>query len=1190
MSRWIYLIFLAFAHFPCQAGWQALFNGKDLAGWTGDPRLWRVEDGVLIGETDDAGRKIDTNSFLIWQGGEPGDFELQYRARVTGNNSGVQYRSRIIDATKWVVGGYQMDLHPEPAYLGMLYEEKGRGIACQRGQRVKLGAKPELTGSLDVPAVDLGVWNSYRIVAQGNILRHFINGKLAAEIQDNNLEKRSAKGVIALQLHAGPTMKSEFKDLRIQIGNKVPAGGPPAVGWIWHSSTPTDQEKVFFRREFQLPQNVASASVTVICDDWSRLCVNGQDLGMADDWLNPRTYDLMKHLKPGSLNVIAVEGRNVRLDAGLALRFRVVLKNGKRLHIVSDGSWSCSKEAPEGWQNQDFDASGWQKAEVIAKMGDRPWGAIMLPEVEENGVQEDLTNDYQVAPGFKLERLYRVPADQGSWVSIATDGKGRLLCSDQLGKIYRVALPDDPAGTTTAVALPIPLQGAQGLLWHDGVLWVSVNEGSDQSGVWRVTDSDGDGEPDKPELIMPMKGRGEHGPHSFVLAPDGKSIFFVAGNHTDLPDAVKAGDSLVTRAWAEDQLLPRRPDARGHARDRMAPGGWIARFTPDGKNWQLFANGFRNNFDMAFNQDGELFAYDADMEWDLGMPWYRPTRICHVIPGAEFGWRNGTGKWPDYYEDSVAPQLDIGPGSPTGMVSGKGAKFPEKYQRAIFALDWTFATLYAIHLTPDRAGYLAEREELIAGKGLPLTDAIIGKDGAMYFLTGGRQVDSALWRVTYTGAESTEPVEYRSKKIDLMDVAAAPNAMGSSDRITRYSARTALEHAGPKGLRALANDPKSTPWQVIGAAIGLARVGTSDHMPEVLTALDRLSWAMLDQQQKLNWLRAVGLVFARHGEPDQKARAKVLAKVDDAFPAPDLLLNRELCRLLSYLQAPGIVARTLTLMDTAGPSPAPDWLDLAKRNDEYGATVNAMIANLPPAQVVHYVYCLRVVKGPWHGDERKRFFTWLAKLAGNRGGASYNGFIADLRKETLITCTPEERAVMENYKTAVPPNPFANLPTIKGPGHEWSVDEVVKLSEAGLAGGNKERGREIFRATLCAACHRFGGEGGSVGPDLTSLAGRFVVHDLAESILQPNKVISDQYAFDRIIRRDGTEVTGKIIEEKDEKWIIATNPFDFSQTTEIERNEIKEIKRSPVSPMPAGLINRLNPSELKDLLAYLLGK
>ncbi|RYD32553.1 MAG: c-type cytochrome, partial [Verrucomicrobiaceae bacterium] len=134
------------------------------------------------------------------------------------------------------------------------------------------------------------------------------------------------------------------------------------------------------------------------------------------------------------------------------------------------------------------------------------------------------------------------------------------------------------------------------------------------------------------------------------------------------------------------------------------------------------------------------------------------------------------------------------------------------------------------------------------------------------------------------------------------------------------------------------------------------------------------------------------------------------------------------------------------------------------------------------------------------------------------------------------------------------------------------------------------RGKDMFRASLCSACHRFGNEGGAAGPDLSSVGGRFAVRDLAEAIIEPSKVVSDQYAFDLITRADGTEVIGKIIEEKDEKWIIATSPFDFTQTTEIERNNIKGMKHSPVSPMPPGLINALNEEELKDLLAYLLGK
>lgn len=382
MNRILIPLCLLVAALPCRAGWQALFNGKDLAGWSGDSRLWRVEDGVLIGETDDAGRKIDANSFLIWQGCEPGDFELVFQARVSGGNSGVQYRSRVIDSAKWVVGGYQMDLHPQASYLGMLYEEKGRGIACERGQQVKLGDTPEVTGALEVPAVDLAAWNSYRIVAQGQMLRHFINGRLAAEIQDVQPEKRAAKGVIALQVHAGPAMKTEFKNLRIHQGGKAWPGGTPTAVWIWKSTQPVENEKVFFRREFQLPADVASAAVTVICDDEHRLFVNGVDLGTGSDWTIPRSYEVLAHLKPGGRNVIAVESGNKKGAAGMALRFRVTLKDGKKLHIVSDSNWLCGGEPQDGWQNLDFPAPSWPKAVVVAKMGDTPWGAIMPPETE----------------------------------------------------------------------------------------------------------------------------------------------------------------------------------------------------------------------------------------------------------------------------------------------------------------------------------------------------------------------------------------------------------------------------------------------------------------------------------------------------------------------------------------------------------------------------------------------------------------------------------------------------------------------------------------------------------------------------------------------------------------------------------------------------------------------------------------
>ncbi|MDB6080414.1 MAG: Cytochrome c [Akkermansiaceae bacterium] len=387
MRRFLAVFMTALTMNAAADEWQSLFNGKDLTGWTGDPRLWSVQDGVLTGETDGEGRKIDENSFLISQAGEPADFELEFKARVSGdNNSGVQYRSKVVDPAKWSVGGYQMDLHPNQNYVGMLYEERGRGIACERGQQVNLGEKPEVTGSLEKPEVKLSDWNDYRIVAKGSDLQHFINGKLAAEIHDQDEGRRALKGILALQLHAGPAMKAEFKDVRLKPLEATPPKPPapkgePVTQWIWFSEEHPPGERVFFRREFHLPPDVASASITIACDDAYTLYLNGGDpVGSGDEWRKATTFDVLGKLKDGAKNILAVEGRNVSGYAGMALRFRATLKDGRVFYLITDGKWFCSHEGQDGWQNLEFSAPNWQPAFSVRKMGEEPWGQTIKPE------------------------------------------------------------------------------------------------------------------------------------------------------------------------------------------------------------------------------------------------------------------------------------------------------------------------------------------------------------------------------------------------------------------------------------------------------------------------------------------------------------------------------------------------------------------------------------------------------------------------------------------------------------------------------------------------------------------------------------------------------------------------------------------------------------------------------------------
>ena len=356
----------------------------------------------------------------------------------------------------------------------------------------------------------------------------------------------------------------------------------------------------------------------------------------------------------------------------------------------------------------------------------------------------------KVAKGFKVELLHSVPKnDQGSWVNMCADPKGRLIVSDQYGSLYRVT-PGTGVQGTAVERISAKIGMAQGLLWAFDSLYVVVN--GPGSGLYRVTSSKNDDDLDTVELLRAFEaGAGEHGPHAVIAHPDGKRLTVVCGNQTKM---VKYDTTRVPPHWGEDHLLPRLPDGNGFMAGVMGPGGAIYNVSADGKQWELFSVGFRNQFDAAYNKAGDLFTYDADMEWDFNTPWYRPTRVCLVTSGSEFGWRNGAGKWPAYYPDSVPAILNIGPGSPTGVTFGYGAKFPKKYQDAFFMCDWSYGKLYAVHMSPSESGYKAEAEEFVTGTPLPLTDLCVNpKDGAMYFLIGGRKTKSGLYRVTYNAQD-----------------------------------------------------------------------------------------------------------------------------------------------------------------------------------------------------------------------------------------------------------------------------------------------------------------------------------------------------------------------------------------------------------------------------------------------------
>ncbi|MHB1036691.1 MAG: family 16 glycoside hydrolase [Pirellulales bacterium] len=213
-----------------ESGFKPIFNGKDLTGWDGNPKIWSVRDGAITGQTT-AENPTKGNTFLIWRGGKPSNFELRMSFRMVGGNSGIQYRSK--DLGNWVAGGYQADMDAGMGYTGALYEERARGMLAERGQVVRIGANGEkqVVKSLGKAAeLATGIkkedWNDYVIIARGNHLTQKINGRVMCEVIDEEAAKRAESGIIALQVHAGPPMLIQFKNVRLKT---FAAEGPKAA-------------------------------------------------------------------------------------------------------------------------------------------------------------------------------------------------------------------------------------------------------------------------------------------------------------------------------------------------------------------------------------------------------------------------------------------------------------------------------------------------------------------------------------------------------------------------------------------------------------------------------------------------------------------------------------------------------------------------------------------------------------------------------------------------------------------------------------------------------------------------------------------------------------------------------------------------------------------------------------------------
>ena len=805
-----------------------------------------------------------------------------------------------------------------------------------------------------------------------------------------------------------------------------------------------------------------------------------------------------------------------------------------------------------------------------------------------------------VPQGFSAQLILSAQEGQGSWVCLTFDERGRIILSPQEGGLMRIRLPGvsrNTDGTPWMGDQPVvehlqsPVCCAQGLCVAHGFLFaVDARGKAAGGGLWRMADADDDGRFEDCRRLIGTEAGGEHGAHGVIQGPDAL-LYWVIGNHVPLPEEV-ATDAVT---HSDDLVGEREWDPRGHAVGLHAPGGVVVRLDPDAERVELVASGFRNAYDLAFDGGGELFTYDSDMEWDIGAPWYRAPRVVHVVHGGDYGWRSGSGKLPPSYIDTLPPACETDFSSPTGMAFGGASAFPEPWRSRMFVGDWTYGRILAIDLNSEGARVRGSWIPFVSGRPMPVSDFEFGPDGAMYMITGGRGVQSGLYRIAAdaaTGAASTHisaPVSGpnparashdRRRKIESLQHPMEPAefeavfpallaAMDDDDRFIRYAARIGMENQSVGAWRSTILSDERRAGALTGL-LALVRCGSQADAYAALTRLAELVRAGLEPSQLGDALRIAEVALARHPSLATSAPMGVMGDAAVAAIAGEVVALRYIgAELACALNRADALEPTLAAIESA-----PDR-----------------------ATAMHFAFVLRNVSAGWTDSTRDRYWRWLDAASAERAGLSLAGFLEAIRADALQNAgksaageapaaAPSSEQAASDSATAAAILAAANSKGSNPTLHAWTVAELEQAAHDETGPRNLQRGREVYAKSLCIQCHRVSGEGGGNGPDLTGVVGRFSTHDLLQALIEPSRVVSDQYRDSVVELTDGSLVVGRIIGDDGTSLTVATNPFSNERQV-ILKSVIVHREELSTSSMPQGLLDSRSRDEVLDLLAYL---
>lgn len=945
--------------------------------------------------------------------------------------------------------------------------------------------------------------------------------------------------------------------------------------WIWPTGERNGRQTSHIWREFSVENTVTEARLRLAADFChADVTINRKSVAELDaygPWLDIDVTDFVRRGK----NRLDIRSRGVTGPSAIAASLTLTFADGKTLALKSGPKWQSEGKlksyinvAPELWNSSIGtdafdDYTQWKQAS----------GGAVKPDPATFATQ----------PGFTIEHIRTAKEGEDSWVSMAFDPKGRLTIAREKRGLLRFTFK--PLTKTPEVikveTVNDTLQECRGLLYAFGSLYANANN---SKGLYRLRDTTKDGQFDEVKLLREFPGRVGHGRNDLALGPDGK-IYSIHGDAVDIP-----------KTAIQDHTSPFREARQG----QTTTEGVVIRTDENGKRWEIIAAGLRNPYGIDFNVEGDLFTYDADAEHDMGAPWYRPTRINHLVSGADFGWRGRTGQWPPWYPDhadNALPVLDIGKGSPTALHSGQGTNFPIRYQQAMFVLDWTYGRIFACHQTPRGAGWIWRPETFLKGRPLNVTDIDVGPDGALYIITGGRGTESSLYRIRYTGGATasmriltlqqaarekfSKEQRFLRRNLEAYHGVSTSSPvrtidfvwphLGSPDPVLRHAARVTVETQRLVHWQQKALD-ETDPHIAVTALLALARSPNRELDSDILQRLSRLPFGELSAWETLAAAQAMSLCLTQLDSLPEKTLTSTrdtvadwLAKSIDstAIPATGAggSVQRELSRLAVQLNVPDVVEPVVLLMLQAKGQ----------------------------ADRMHFLFLLRNQKAGWSEGTRRSWFETLQSLERDSlGGAGMPDFLRQIRQEATATLTDDERQQLTELLKPGNQVSESELTIARPFVREWTMDDLDELLAVPAKGPDRENGRRLFQAALCSRCHRLGQRGGLVGPDLTSVAGRFSQRDILTSILDPSRVIAGKYRNTQIVTDGGKTIVGRVLtggDYRSPKLRISTDPLRPSKIEEVEKSDIDIRQDSKLSPMPKGLLNTLSKREILDLLA-----